>query len=331
MQVGVSFVSVADARSNIDAEQPGWDIAALRQRDTATWNQLLGRIQVSGGTYADERTFYSELYHSLLHPNVFDDANGDYIGFDGKVHVADGLHAVRQLLAVGHLPQRGAAARPGRPPADQRHGHLPAGRRRPGRRPPQVARGQPRERPDERGLRRRLHRVGLRLRGPGLRRPPARWRTWSEGPPTPMSPTAVTSSARTWPSTWPRATSRPTPSTSRRSPTPWAPRRPSSTPSTTSPSRSWPRRPATTPLYRTFLARAQNWQNLVNPATGYLAGAPGGRDLPARARLPALAAAGHRPGRVRRGQRHPVHLERPPEPAGPLRRARRQRAPWWPS
>jgi len=90
MQVGVSFVSVADARLNIDAEQPGWDMGALVQRDTGIWNQLLGRVQVSGGTYAEERTFYSELYHSLLHPNVFDDANGDYIGFDGKVHVANG-------------------------------------------------------------------------------------------------------------------------------------------------------------------------------------------------------------------------------------------------
>jgi len=90
MQVGVSFVSVADARLNIGAEHPGWDIDALRRRDTATWNQLLGRIQVSGGSYGDERTFYSELYHSLLEPSVFDDANGDYLGFDGTVHVADG-------------------------------------------------------------------------------------------------------------------------------------------------------------------------------------------------------------------------------------------------
>ena len=90
LQVGVSFVSVADARLNIDAEHPGWDIDALRHRDTATWNQLLGRVRVTGGTAADERTFYSELYHSMLHPNVFDDANGDYIGFDDKVHVADG-------------------------------------------------------------------------------------------------------------------------------------------------------------------------------------------------------------------------------------------------
>ena len=90
VEVGVSFVSVADARLNIADEQPGWDLAALRRRDTAIWNQALGKISVSGGTYADERTFYSELYHTLLSPTVFDDANGNYMGFDGKVHVAVG-------------------------------------------------------------------------------------------------------------------------------------------------------------------------------------------------------------------------------------------------
>jgi predicted alpha-1,2-mannosidase len=90
MQVGVSFVSVAGARANIDAEQPGWDLGALEQRDTATWDALLGRMAVSGGSVADERTFYSALYKSLLHPNVFDDADGAYPGFDGRAHVATG-------------------------------------------------------------------------------------------------------------------------------------------------------------------------------------------------------------------------------------------------
>ncbi len=90
MQIGVSYVSVADAQLNIEADNPGWNIEELEQSDTATWNQLLGRIQVSGGTLADEETFYSALYHSLLEPSIFDDANGDYVGFDGKIHVANG-------------------------------------------------------------------------------------------------------------------------------------------------------------------------------------------------------------------------------------------------
>ena len=76
---------------------------------------------------------------------------------------------------------------------------------------------------------------------------------------------------------------------------------------------------------QTFLARAQNWQNLVNPATGYLAGRRADGTFPPGPAFQRSPDAGHRPGRVRRGQRHPVHLERPPEPAGPLRRHRRQR------
>ncbi len=90
VQIGVSYVSVAGARLNIEADDPGWNIEELEQSDTVAWNQLLGRIQVAGGTLADENTFYSALYHSLLEPSVFDDANGDYIGFDGKIHVANG-------------------------------------------------------------------------------------------------------------------------------------------------------------------------------------------------------------------------------------------------
>jgi predicted alpha-1,2-mannosidase len=83
-------VSVANARMNIDLNSPGWSISNLEQQDTSTWNQLLGRVQIGGGDLADEQTFYTALYHSLLAPNIFDDANGDYIGFDGKVHVATG-------------------------------------------------------------------------------------------------------------------------------------------------------------------------------------------------------------------------------------------------
>ena len=90
MQVGVSFVSEEDARANVQADDPGWSISTLEQRDTKTWNSLLGHIAVAGGTLADERTFYSSLYHAMLAPHTFDDANGDYVGFDGQVHVASG-------------------------------------------------------------------------------------------------------------------------------------------------------------------------------------------------------------------------------------------------
>jgi putative alpha-1,2-mannosidase len=47
-------------------------------------------VQVSGGSPVDERTFYTALYHSLLHPNVFSDVDSRYVGFDGVVRTAEG-------------------------------------------------------------------------------------------------------------------------------------------------------------------------------------------------------------------------------------------------
>jgi predicted alpha-1,2-mannosidase len=86
--VGLSFVSVAGAKANLDAEERGWDPIAVRDRATETWNGMLGRVAVSGGTPAQLRTFYTALYHTLLHPNLVSDATGFYTGFDGRVHHA---------------------------------------------------------------------------------------------------------------------------------------------------------------------------------------------------------------------------------------------------
>lgn len=55
---------------------------------------MLGKIQVAGGTYDQQVTFYIARYHSLLHPNVSSDVNGQYMGFDGQVHTVPPGHAV---------------------------------------------------------------------------------------------------------------------------------------------------------------------------------------------------------------------------------------------
>ena len=90
MKVGISFVSVADARANLAAENPGWDYDTVAKAATRRWDDMLDRIAVTGGSSRTRATFYSALYRSLLHPNVFDDTNGAYPGFDGRVHVAHG-------------------------------------------------------------------------------------------------------------------------------------------------------------------------------------------------------------------------------------------------
>jgi len=86
VKVGISFVSAAGAAANLAAEDPGWNYGSVSGAATAEWNGLLDRVAVQGGTHAAQRTFYTALYHSLLFPSVFSDDDGRYIGFDHRVH-----------------------------------------------------------------------------------------------------------------------------------------------------------------------------------------------------------------------------------------------------
>lgn len=88
VKAGVSYVSAGNALANIAAENPGWNFETVSAAAQATWNTLLNRIQAQGGSPAEERVFYTALYHAALHPNTFSDVNGQYIGFDGRVHTA---------------------------------------------------------------------------------------------------------------------------------------------------------------------------------------------------------------------------------------------------
>jgi predicted alpha-1,2-mannosidase len=90
-RVGISYVSVDNARANLDAEVGDRSLAAVRGAAKAAWNDALGRISVSGGKQLDIRRFYTALYHALLHPTAVSDANGQYMGMDGEVHQAEGF------------------------------------------------------------------------------------------------------------------------------------------------------------------------------------------------------------------------------------------------
>ncbi|MBS1604555.1 MAG: GH92 family glycosyl hydrolase [Bacteroidetes bacterium] len=85
LQVGFSFVSVENARANLQKEMLGKSFAQVRAEATQTWDALLGRIEVSGGTERQQRLFYSTLYRSFLWPALRSDANGDFTDIGGKV------------------------------------------------------------------------------------------------------------------------------------------------------------------------------------------------------------------------------------------------------
>ncbi len=86
MKVAISFVSVANAEANLAAEQSGWDYLGVAGAATRAWDNILGQAQIGGGTTADEANFYTALYGSLQQPALVSDDNGQYPGFDGHVH-----------------------------------------------------------------------------------------------------------------------------------------------------------------------------------------------------------------------------------------------------
>ena len=78
VQMGVSFVSIANARENLEREQPRFAFEQIRQQARQAWQQALSRITVEGGTEAQKRMFYTALYHTQIHPNILQDCNGQY-------------------------------------------------------------------------------------------------------------------------------------------------------------------------------------------------------------------------------------------------------------
>jgi predicted alpha-1,2-mannosidase len=92
-KVGVSYVSTANATANLKAENKAWNFNSTKAAAASAWNKQLGQIRISGGTVDQDTVFYTALYHASLHPNVVSDVNGQYPGFDGKVHTVDSGHS----------------------------------------------------------------------------------------------------------------------------------------------------------------------------------------------------------------------------------------------
>lgn len=78
VQMGVSFVSIENARLNLEAEQKDKHFAEIHEEARDRWNSDLSRIAVEGGTSDQKTVFYTALYHLLIHPNILQDVNGEY-------------------------------------------------------------------------------------------------------------------------------------------------------------------------------------------------------------------------------------------------------------
>ena len=89
LKIGFSFVSVENAKENLQAELTGKSFEQVRREADDAWNKVLGHIQVEGGTESERGMLYSTLYRTFLFPHLRSDVNGEYRDDRGQVVKAD--------------------------------------------------------------------------------------------------------------------------------------------------------------------------------------------------------------------------------------------------
>jgi predicted alpha-1,2-mannosidase len=83
---GISFISVDQAKKNLQEEISEWNFEKIRRNARDRWNEALGRLQVRGGTPDQKRVFYTALYRCYERMvNITEDGQY-YSAFDHRVH-----------------------------------------------------------------------------------------------------------------------------------------------------------------------------------------------------------------------------------------------------
>ncbi len=86
VKAGISFVSVAGARANIEHDISDWDFDRVERQARGLWEQAVDGVAIEGGTDGQKEAFATALYHSFIDPRAFSDIDGKHTGADGRVH-----------------------------------------------------------------------------------------------------------------------------------------------------------------------------------------------------------------------------------------------------
>lgn len=84
-KVGLSLVSVENARENLEQEVKDFDFDAVCAAARSAWEQELSSITVEGGSTDDKKNFYTAMYHAMVVPNTVSDVNGEYRRHDMQI------------------------------------------------------------------------------------------------------------------------------------------------------------------------------------------------------------------------------------------------------
>lgn len=90
LKLAISFVSEENAVLNLKEETDGLSFDEVRQNAADDWEKRLSSIKINTDDDEIKTVFYTALYHSMIMPSNFTDINGEYLGFDKEVAVAEG-------------------------------------------------------------------------------------------------------------------------------------------------------------------------------------------------------------------------------------------------
>lgn len=96
LKVGISTANIEGALAGLN-EIRGWNFNAVRQNAENLWENELQKIRVSSPDTAFRQTFYTAAYHCYFAPFRFDDALGNFIGADLKVHAGKNIYTLNSL------------------------------------------------------------------------------------------------------------------------------------------------------------------------------------------------------------------------------------------
>lgn len=85
-KIAISYVSIENARENLRLDNDNRNYQQVLADTRNEWNKQLGKIEVHSDNKDKLTQFYTHWYHTLIHPNIFSDINGEYIGADFAVH-----------------------------------------------------------------------------------------------------------------------------------------------------------------------------------------------------------------------------------------------------
>ncbi len=85
-RVGISAVSIENARKNLEQEQPDFNFEKVKSNAVYAWNNELNKIDIESTDEESKQKFYTALYHCMVSPNMYMDVDGSYRGRDFQVH-----------------------------------------------------------------------------------------------------------------------------------------------------------------------------------------------------------------------------------------------------